>query len=157
MFFHPGASCRAYVGEQCVGWYGLLSPELVRQYEFPHPIGFFELNLDIVLEGWQRHSEAFTGIPRFPGIRRDVSLLVDRHVPAASVEASVRAQAGRWFQQCALFDVYEGELIPADKKGLTYAVYYQDPDRTLTDEEVVQEHQRMIEGIKAAVGADIRS
>ncbi|MGZ4504389.1 MAG: phenylalanine--tRNA ligase subunit beta-related protein, partial [Nocardioidaceae bacterium] len=65
----------------------------------------------------------------------DVALIVDDAVPAAAVEAALRAGGGPLLESVRLFDVYTGDQIGAGKKSLAFALRFRAPDRTLTEAE----------------------
>lgn len=156
VFLHPGQSCRCHVGEQEVGVYGMLHPDLMQRLGLEVPVGFFELDLDALQSLHHGQHERYVGIPRFPGVRRDLSLLVDQQIPAAAVAEAIRQGKPALLRELVLFDLYQGERLPAGKKSLAYALVYQDPSRTLTDEEVNAAHCQIVERVTRVVGAEIR-
>ncbi|MFQ9126461.1 MAG: hypothetical protein ACLR4Z_06325 [Butyricicoccaceae bacterium] len=74
-------------------------------------------------------------LPKFPASTRDIAVLVDDAVPAASMQAAVEKAAGKLLESVKLFDVYKGKGIPEGKKSVAYSLSLRAPDRTLTDEE----------------------
>lgn len=96
-------------------------------------------------------------ILRYPAAQRDLAVVVEQSVPAAEVLATIRASAGELLRDVRLFDVYTGEGIPAGKKSLAYALTYQSAERTLTDQEVEQAQQSVINALSDRLGAALRS
>lgn len=131
---HPGQSAHIVVGEHTIGWIGVLHPRISEALDLNMDVVLFELQLDeLPLKSRQQYKK----ISKFPSVRRDLSFLIDREVHADSVERTVRAAIQKpWLKAFDVFDVYEGEHIPAGKKSLAIALTLQDDDRTLVDEEV---------------------
>jgi phenylalanyl-tRNA synthetase beta chain len=94
-------------------------------------------------------------LARAPVVSRDLSVVCDRSLTAAALEGRVRAAAGGLLRSLRVVDRYEGPPVPAGKVGLTLALAFQDPERTLTGEEVQAAVDRAVGALRAA-GADIR-
>ena len=86
----------------------------------------------------------------------DIALVVDADLPAQAVEEAIRAAGGELLSQVELFDVYQGEQIPAGKKSLAYALTFQAEDRGLTEDEVLVLYQRIQQHTAATLGAQPR-
>jgi phenylalanyl-tRNA synthetase beta chain len=85
-----------------------------------------------------------------------MALVVDADIPAQTVEETLRTAGGNLLRQVELFDLYQGEQIPAGKKSLAYALTFQAEDRSLTEDEVLQLYQRIQQHAAAALGAELR-
>jgi len=96
-------------------------------------------------------------VPTQPAVYQDIALVVDRSVSAADLEAVIREAGGDLLEDVRLFDVYEGEAIPAGKKSLAYSLTYRAPDRTLTDKEVAKAHSRIARAAEKRLGATLRA
>ena len=98
----------------------------------------------------------YTPLPKYPAVYRDMALVLPADVPAARVlEALYRHGAPR-LEEASLFDVYVGQPIPADKRSLAFHLTYRDPERTLTDEAVDQQHDALIKALAEELGAELR-
>ncbi|MFH8341492.1 phenylalanine--tRNA ligase subunit beta [Streptomyces sp. AM6-12] len=137
--WHPGRCAELLVvvdgAERVVGHAGELHPRVVKALGLPERTCAMELDLDAL-------EEAGDGIPMAPAISsfpvatQDVALVVDKPVPAAEVEAALRAGAGELLESIRLFDVYENaEQLGEGRKSLAYALRFRAPDRTLTVDE----------------------
>ncbi|MBI4365713.1 MAG: phenylalanine--tRNA ligase subunit beta [Deltaproteobacteria bacterium] len=156
-YLHPGQAARCRVGNEALGVYGMVSPDIARQYDFPVPVGCFELDAEALARCTAPSPTPFRELPKFPGVRRDVAFVVDAAVPAESVAAALETRQAPWLASVTLFDVYEGEQMPAGKKSVAYACWYQDAERTLTDAEVNAVHAELVEQARRQIGAEIRS
>jgi phenylalanyl-tRNA synthetase beta chain len=85
-----------------------------------------------------------------------MALVVDADIPAQTVEEALRAAGGDLLQHVELFDLYQGEQIPAGKKSLAYALTFQAEDRSLTEDEVLQLYQRIQQHAATTLGAELR-
>ena len=89
----------------------------------------------------------------FPQAKEDVALVVDAEVPAAEVEAALRAGAGDLLESIRLFDLYTGEQVEDGRKSLAFALRFRAPDRTLTDEETAAARDAAVAVAAARTGA----
>jgi len=98
----------------------------------------------------------FQPLPKYPAVKRDLAILVDRAAPHGEVEETIRRSGGRLLESVKLFDVFEGEQLGSDKKSLAYALEFRSPDRTLQDREVDEAVQDIVRALGSAVGATLR-
>ena len=88
---------------------------------------------------------------------RDLAILVAAETAAGDVERVIRKNAGPWFKEVTLFDVYTGAPVAEGKKSLAFALQFQSNDKTLTDEEVDASFQKIVESVAEAFGAELRA
>ncbi|HEY5864922.1 MAG TPA: phenylalanine--tRNA ligase subunit beta, partial [Candidatus Tectomicrobia bacterium] len=117
-------------------------------------VALLELNLDMLLA--HRRPRRYQRISRFPAALQDMALVLDADIPAQTVQETLRAAGGDLLRQVELFDLYQGEQIPAGKKSLAYALTFQAEDRSLTEDEVLQLYQRIQQHAAATLGAELR-
>lgn len=151
---HPGQSARILKGEEAVGWLGRLHPKLERELDLKAPLYLFEVALEAVAA---RAIPTFRPLPRFPAVRRDLALVVDRAVPAGELLEAIREIGGRLLKKVVLFDLYEGEGLPEGKRSLGFGLLFQDPERTLTDEEVDQLIEEIVGHLRERFAAELRA
>ncbi|PIR20499.1 MAG: phenylalanine--tRNA ligase subunit beta [Deltaproteobacteria bacterium CG11_big_fil_rev_8_21_14_0_20_47_16] len=155
-YIHPRESAVLTLGNQTIGWVGALHPEIAQQLEITVHCYLAELNIEALLKTISSSLIKVAPIPRFPGVRRDVAILVDLARSAEELEAIIRKAGGKLLSNVTLFDYYQGKNIPADKKSLAYALQYQNFDETLTDEAVTKLHESVVKALTQQVGAVIR-
>ncbi|RLI11941.1 phenylalanine--tRNA ligase subunit beta, partial [Candidatus Bathyarchaeota archaeon] len=125
-----------------LGVLGMLRPTLAEElYEVKAEIWLGEIALPEPAE------RRYSPIGRYPGVRRDVSVLVDAQVPYARL-ARDAAQALPPEAKLRLIDVYAGKGVPEGKVSYTLSVFYRHPERTLTDEEVNAWHERLVKALR---------
>jgi len=145
-FLHPGQSAQILRDGSKVGFLGMFRPSF-------RPGGVMSLSLDFVGEPPPR--ERFRALPRFPGVDRDLSIVTDAGAESAEVERRIRAAAGPALVAVAVADRYDRPPVPPGKVSLLLSLRYEDPDRTLTGEEVQASLDKVIRELRAA-GFDIR-
>jgi phenylalanyl-tRNA synthetase beta chain len=94
--------------------------------------------------------------PRFPAIRRDLALVLDRNFPADMVIKTIRECGSSLLESVEVFDVYEVPAVGAGRKSVALACRYRGKDRTLTDEEVNRVHAVLVEQARTRLGAELR-
>ena len=142
-------------GEKKLGIFGPVRTDLLQKYDIPLSVFIFELNLNEFLPiiKWERFLKP---IPRFPWVRRDLAFVVDLNVSGGSLLEEVKKWGGTILREINIFDVYTGKQVPAGKKSIAVAMKFQADDRTLTEEEISEAVQRIIEKVKAKFGAELR-
>jgi phenylalanyl-tRNA synthetase beta chain len=93
----------------------------------------------------------------YPPVLEDIAIVVDESIPAERVVNLIRQAGGQPVIDIRLFDVYRGDQIEPGKKSLAYSLTYQDPQRTLTDDEVSKIRQRILHHLEQDLGAHLRS
>jgi phenylalanyl-tRNA synthetase beta chain len=132
---HPGRAFALCRGGQVIGHAGALHPDVRAAWELRDEAIVVEIATGSLLEEPPRVAR-FAALDRFPAVERDLSILCDEAVPAAEIDARVRAAAGQLLRSASLVDRYTGNQVPAGKVSLTVSLRFQDPERTLTSEEV---------------------
>ncbi len=117
----------------------------------------FALELSLASLLRQRSSgKAFKPFARFPGILRDISLVVKNDIPVQAILDVVRDSAGSLLQKAAVVDFYRGPHIPPGHKNFTVSCFYCSPERTLSEEEVGQAHARVTAALQQQCAAGLR-
>ncbi len=152
---HPGQSAAIYhsQNENLLGHIGALHPEVERVLGLNQRVFVFELALEYVQEG---QVPAFSPLSRFPAIRRDIAVIVDKAIESQKVHDCIRRAASLRLQNVELFDVYVGEGIDSGRKSLALGLTLQDLSRTLTDSEVDSEIHNVVSALSAELGATLR-
>lgn len=99
---------------------------------------------------------AFRELSRFPEVRRDLALLVDKDIPADAVLTVIREAAGDCLTDLRLFDVYHGKGIDPQRKSLAVGLTWQHPSRTLNDDEVNTTTQNILTSLEQRFNATLR-
>ena len=151
---HPGQSARIRVNGQPAGWVGALHPLVQQQLDLAGAVYLFELCLVTIASG---KLPSFKSLSRFPEMRRDLALVLEREIPAQTVANAIRQLAGEWLKQVSVFAQFTGPELGENKKSLGFALVFHHPERTLTDEEVTLAVERVIQGVGEQFGAIVRN
>ena len=155
-FYHPGRSAMVRNGPKVVlGSFGELHPRVLAALDLAGPVVAFQLNLDAVAEP-RRRRKAAPDLPAFQPIRRDFAFLVDAAVAADAMLRAARGAERALITGVSLFDVYQGDSLPAGKKSLAIEVTFQPRERTLTDAEIEAACQKVVAAVTKATGATLR-
>ncbi len=137
-----------------IGVLGVLHPKMAQAFELDGVVCLIEIDMEKLLSKPIGQRE-YTPIHRFPGVSRDIALIVDEGTSYQQVESIIRSFP--LVTEVTLFDLYTGEQIPQGKKSFAIRVVYQSPDRTLTDDEVNQVQQNMLDKLNQELGSILRS
>lgn len=115
----------------------------------------FEINLDKLLEkrtGKMKYKE----ISKYPPVKKDLSIVVDRKVTNEMIGKAVKKAAGSLLMDTKLFDIYTGSNIDKTKKSMAYSLTFGAKDKTLTDDEINAVLEKIIASLKKELGAELR-
>ena len=154
--FHPGRAATVMIGEQAIGSFGELHPEVCERLDVQEGMVVLEVALGAVFEAIPGPVKA-PELPRFPAALIDLAVVVDEDTPAAAIERTIEDAGAPEVVNVRLFDVYRGEQIAAGKKSLAYALQLQVADRTLTDEDTSAVLERIVGALRDQHGAELRS
>ncbi len=155
-FLHPGRSARITMEGETLGYVGEIHPREALERDLAEPCAVCELDLKKLVAYGFSPRPTIEPPPRFPAVRRDLALVLDREFPAESVVRTIREIAPRLLERAAVFDVYEGGSIAPGKKSVALALTYRAKDRTLTDDEVNRIHAALVEQARMQLGAELR-
>ena len=145
------------VNGSVIGEAGILSQALKDKFDFKNvTICGAELDVEEIAR-LQAGPGNVKPIPKFPAIKRDLSLIVDEIVPWVDIAGSVNAKASAQLEELRFVDLYRGKSIPAGKKSITLSLMFRDLDGTLTHETVDRLEAEIVKGLAGSVGAQLRT
>jgi phenylalanyl-tRNA synthetase beta chain len=152
-----------YIADVQVGCFGPLHPKLVETLDLGGSALAIELDL-AAIEAIGKQVPRFAPIPRLPAVSRDISLVVHDDISAGEVATLLREAAGALCESVELLAVFRGGSVPPEHQSLTFRLIYRDPKassdaaeaRTLTDKEVDQEQDRVLNKAREKLGATLR-
>lgn len=152
---HPGRAAEVVYQESLIGALGELHPDVQENYDFSQRVYVAYMDLE-KLCALGRKTIRFEQIPKFPSTERHMAVLLPEQVSSDKIGYIIREIGGNLVSGYELFDVYRGPQVPDGWKSLAYGITYQHPERTLTDEEVNELHEKIKEAIKEQLGAEFR-
>jgi phenylalanyl-tRNA synthetase beta chain len=150
----PGKRAGITVDGERIGVVGELHPKVAQAFELSGDACLIELDLETLLSRLAPVRQ-YEPIPRFPGVTRDIALVVDEQVSYGRVEVIIRSFP--LVTKVTLFDLYRGEQIAGGKKSFAMRIVYRSPKHTLTDEEVDRIQERILGKLNEELGATLRS
>lgn len=147
---HPGQSARIERKGEVIGWLGMLSPDLEKEFGLERPVGLFEMRLDLLCQGATPH---FSPLSRFPATRRDLAVLVENMIPAEKLLSTIRSLEIEELRELHIFDIYFGEGLPKGRKSVAFSLILQGLTSSLTDTDIEAIISRVIEELKNKLGA----
>jgi phenylalanyl-tRNA synthetase beta chain len=151
--FQSGRSAEIIVDGVSLGVFGEIHRNVLVSYDIEQNVYMFELCFDELMKF--STLEKFEPLSVFPSVYRDMAIILPYDVPASQVEDLIKS-AGELVRNVNLFDVYKGKQVPDNMKSLAFSIEYYSPDKTLTDEEADEIHQKIISMLKETFGAELR-
>ena len=153
--YHPGRCAAVYAGENLLGVFGTIHPLVAKKYGIQVEVLAAELAADALFAATDP-VKRYQPLPKFPASTRDIAVLCDESIPVAALQKAIAAAAGSILESVTLFDVYQGDQIPAGKKSVAYSMSLRAADRTLTDEECDRAMKKAITALETEFGAVLR-
>lgn len=153
-----GPRCaEVWVDGEKIGVFGEVHPRVRAAFGLPNSrVVAAELRIEpLVRPAWQL--QPMGAISNYPPVVEDLAFEVDESVTAQQIEDAMRQAGKALLVRVALFDVYRGEPLAADRKSLAYRLTYQSPERALNEREVTQLRQRIVAAVERATGGRLRS
>ncbi|GIQ70957.1 phenylalanine--tRNA ligase subunit beta [Xylanibacillus composti] len=156
--FHPGRTAGIYLSDSAsrtlVGIVGQLHPELQKAKDLAETY-VLELELDALYEHVSEEI-AYQALPRFPAVSRDIAVVVNESVAVGDLLETVRASSGELLESLSVFDIYQGEHLGAGKKSVALSLVFRHAERTLQDEEITEQYERIVHALASGHGAELR-
>ena len=154
-FLHPGKSCGIYIGDILVGYMGQVHPDVRQRLNLKNDAYVLEINLDI-LANQASNVISYKEISKFPAVTRDVAFLIPTEMETNNMVDIVLRQSEVLLENVVIFDIYTGKGIAEGIQSLGLRFSYRAPDRTLTDVEVNNIHDKIVQNTVGLTGAKIR-
>lgn len=150
--FAPGRGAELLLNGQRWGWLGEVSDDVRQAFELHDAVSVFEVEV-ARLEAVADLLPQFVDLPQFPGMDRDINLVLDETVPWSELEHTVRDTAGPLLADVTFTSQYRGQQIPAGKKSYVSRLLFRSNDRTLTADEVDAAMQKVLTACAEKLGA----
>ncbi|XEC93475.1 phenylalanine--tRNA ligase subunit beta [Paenibacillus tarimensis] len=156
--WHPGRTAAVLLdtvdGRVRIGYVGQLHPDVQREMDLADTY-VFELELEPLYNA-SDFSIVYRPLPRYPAIGRDIAVVLDRGIETGQLTLLIKETAGEWLESVQVFDVYTGDKLGKDKKSVALSLVYRHAERTLTDEEVTELHNRVVSALEQSFAAELR-
>lgn len=135
---------------------GLVRKALCAACEVEGEVFFADLNWSLLMKKLPKKDVSYKEIAKFPAVKRDLALLIDKSVTFGQIQRLVLAADKKLIRRVELFDVYEGKNLPAGKKSYAISIAIQDETKTLTDKAIDAIMQKVIKSVTTQLGAELR-
>ncbi len=143
---HPWRQAKLKCGEITIGILGEIHPQLLAKFDIPSRLFFAELNLNDILP-LKKKAVEYSQLPTFPSIVRDWTVTLKESLPIHVVLQTIAKIKSPLLAEFYLFDLYTSEQLGKEHKNVTFRFVYQSPTKTLDDETVKQEHEKLTHSV----------
>jgi phenylalanyl-tRNA synthetase beta chain len=145
-WWHPQKCAEIKVGQDIIGFLGEVSQKLHNDFKIDSKVVYFDIFFEKLSELASEEHE-YRPISKFPAAIRDVAVLVPRETKVEDVLNKIETVGGQIIRDIDLFDIYEGENIPGQKKNLAFHIIFQAEDKTLSSEEIEVVFNKIIKAL----------
>lgn len=139
-----------------LGTFGIVARNICRKFDIKQEVYYAEFDWEALVKLAMGVKISYHDLPKTHPVKRDLALLIDKNVTMADIEAVVRDSEKRILDSVTLFDVYEGDKLPAGKKSYAISMTLQDPEKTLQDKYIDKVMNNIINNLKKRLGAELR-
>ncbi|MCL2561677.1 MAG: phenylalanine--tRNA ligase subunit beta [Rikenellaceae bacterium] len=136
---------------------GRVAQQLIARFDIKQEVYFLEMDFEVLVRATQKHTVQVAELSKYPEVRRDLALLVDRGVTFSALRAAALAAEKRTLKIVSLFDVYEGDKLPSGKKSYALGFVLEDKTRTLTDNDINRMMTNIAARLEKDCGATVRT
>ena len=136
--------------------FGIVAKKWLKKFDLENPVYYADFNWDNVLILHKRHKVVFEELPKFPAVRRDLALLIDKKVKFEQIKETAYKVERKILREVDLFDFYEGKGIPEDKKSYAVSFILRDDKGTLNDKLIEKTMQKLVDTFNRELGAELR-
>jgi phenylalanyl-tRNA synthetase beta chain len=142
-------------GKQLVK-FGQVNTTSLKKVDVDKDVFYADFNFDMVLTAVRKNKIVYEEVSKFPAVRRDLSMLIDQSVSFGQLKQIAQRTERKLLKEVSVFDVYQGDKLPAGKKSYALSFIIQDIEKTLTDKAIDSIMQKLIYNLGKEAGAEIR-
>ena len=153
--YHPGRCATVWSGSDCIGVFGQIHPLVARNYGVDGELYCAELSFDELMNA-KGPDPLYTPLPRFPAVTRDIAVVCCRDVTVGTLEKCITRAGGKLLREVSLFDIYQGQGIPEDKKSVAFNLVLRSDEGTITAAQADEEVRDILAALESELGAVLR-
>ena len=153
--YSTGVSITTASGRQ-LGTFGIVSRKICKAMDIDFEVYYAELSWTLLMKETKKNKVTFSEISKFPAVKRDLALLLDKSVQFAEIQKIAEDSERKLLKEVSMFDVYEGKNLPAGKKSYAVSFYPQDETKTLNDKQIDAIMQKIRKNLEDKLGASLR-
>jgi len=143
-------------GDKTLVYFGAVSKNVLKRMDIENPVYYADFDWDMILKAIRKNKISYNEVSKFPAVKRDLSLLVDKSVSFNQLKQLAFRTEKSLLKEVSVFDVYEGDKLPAGKKSYAISFLLQDEEKTLTDKQIDSVMNKLIFTFGKEVQAEIR-
>lgn len=143
-------------GGKCLAKFGVVTRKLLKAFDIDNPVYYADLAWNEIMKAIRKNKLSYTEIPKFPAVKRDLALLLDKKVPFSEIEKIAFETEKKLLKDVQLFDVYEGNKLEAGKKSYAVSFILQDETQTLKDKTIDKIMSKLMNNLQQKLDAKIR-
>ena len=143
-------------GGKLLATFGVLHKKIQKAFDIDNEVYYADLNWKELMKAIKNNTVAYKEISKFPAVKRDLALLIDKKVQFAEIEKIAYETDKKLLKSVELFDVYEGKNLEAGKKSYAVSFMLQDENATLNDKQIDKVMQKLIANLQNKLGAKLR-
>ena len=151
---HPGRQANILYDGEVIGFLGEVHPQVLDNYGIGEKAYVAVLDMPKIVEK-ASFDRKYEGIPKFPAVTRDLSMVVPKHVLAGEIEEMIVQRGGKHLESFKLFDIYEGTQIKEGYKSMAYSVVFRAKDKTMEEAEITTVMKKILNGLES-MGIELR-
>lgn len=153
--YSTGVSITTTSGRE-LGTFGIVNRKICKAMDIDFEVYYAELSWTLLMKETKKNKVTFSEISKFPAVKRDLALLLDKSVQFAEIEKIAEESERKLLKEVSLFDVYEGKNLPDGKKSYAVSFYLQDETKTLNDKQIDAIMQKIRKNLESKLGASLR-
>ncbi len=135
---------------------GIISKKCLKKFDIDAPVYYADFDWGRILFEQKKHKVVFEELPKFPAVRRDLALLIDKNIKFNDIKESAYKVEKQMLRDVNLFDVYEGKGVPEGKKSYAVSFVLRDDQRTLNDKQIDKTMKKLLADFERNLGAQLR-
>ena len=142
--------------DHCIAQIGQVTPKVLKQFDIKKPVFYAEMDVALLFAEYRKVKTLYTPMATNPAVKRDLALVVDKNITYQQLEKVATQFGSRHIKKISLFDVYEGDKLPENKKQYALNFVLQHPDKTLTEEDINKIMSKLLSALERECGATLR-
>ncbi|MEG1684537.1 MAG: phenylalanine--tRNA ligase subunit beta [Bacteroides sp.] len=143
-------------GGKLLGTLGVIAKKQLKTFDIDNEVYYADLNWKEIMKAIKSAKVSYKEISKFPAVKRDLALLIDKHIQFAEIEKIAYETERKLLHEVSLFDVYEGKNMEAGKKSYAVSFLLQDETQTLNDKQIDKIMTKLIANLESKLGAKLR-
>ena len=153
--FHPGRTAKIFINGKQAGVMGVIHPSVAANFEAPEKSVFFEIEAAALIAA-SKTERTYKQLPKFPGISRDIAVIVDKSVAVGDILRTIKSAGGKLLKEVQFFDVYEDDKLGDNVKSVAVSLIFRDDSKTLADADIKDPYDKILDKLSKNYNAKLR-